>query len=315
MRPVVSLRHLSSLLGVSVQRLKEIAADVDAHYNSFNVIYGKKLDKTREIHEPLAELKVIQRRIYKNILATIPLSPAAHGGIAGRSPRSNAEQHADQDCVVTLDVRDFFPSIGHKVVYRMLRRELHYGRDVARLLTRLTTLDGHVPQGAPTSTIVANLVLAFSVDAAVAVEAQRRDVRFTRFVDDVALSGRNAPSLINVVGRALSTRGLSMHRARKNGKSKLKISRGSEAHEVTGLTVNAGKPSVSQHRRNNIRFAIHALRKAPNRAARDAAVRSIRGRIAHAKAMNPGSAESLQAYLDKTLATLTRPGVRPADVA
>lgn len=308
MRPIVSPNHLSSLLGTSVKRLKEIAADVDAHYNSFNVIYGKKFDKTREIHEPLAELKAIQRRIYKNILAKIPLNPAAHGGVAGRSPRSNAEQHVGQDCVVTLDVRDFFPSIGHKVVYRMFRHELHYGGDVARLLTRLTTLDGHVPQGAPTSTIVANLVLAFSVDAAVAAEAQSRDVRFTRFVDDVALSGRNAPSLINVVGRALSTRGLSMHRARKNGKSKLKIARGSQVHEVTGLTVNAGKPSVSQTRRNNIRFAIHALRKAPSRVALEAKVRSIRGRIAHAKPLNPGSAKSLQAYLNKTLATLAPPG-------
>jgi len=304
MRPIVSLRHLASLLFTPVERLKEIAADVDAHYNSFNVIYGKNLDKTREIHEPLAELKAIQRRIYKNILAKIPLSPAAHGGVAGRSPRSNAEQHVDQDCLVTLDVRDFFPSIGHKVVYRMFRRELHYGRDVARLLTRLTTLDGHVPQGAPTSTIVANLVLAFSVDATVSAESQRHDVRFTRFVDDVALSGSNAPSLINAVGRSLSTRGLSMHRARKGGKSKLKITRGSQAHEVTGLTVNAGKPSLSQHRRNNIRAAIFAVRKARSRAALNAAVRSIRGRIAHAKALNPGSARSLQTYLDDTLCTL-----------
>src|SRR6266478_5153466 len=65
-----------------------------------------------------------------------PVGPRrrAHG-----SPASNASQHLGQSCVVTLDVKDFFTSVRYYIVYRMIRHEVGMGRDVARLLTRLTT--------------------------------------------------------------------------------------------------------------------------------------------------------------------------------
>lgn len=157
-----------------------------------------------------------QRRIKNNILASITLGEGVHGGVRGRSPRSNATPHLGQPCVVNLDVRDFFPNVRHYVVYRMFRRELGFGRDVARLLTRLTTLDGQLPQGASTSTAIAN-VLALPIDRPISVEAERFDVRYTRFVDDITLSGSNPRPLINIVGRMLSRRRLPMYRKKQSG--------------------------------------------------------------------------------------------------
>lgn len=236
----------------------------------------------------------IQRRIQR-LLAAISLGDEVHGGVRGRSPRSNAGCHLGEPYVVNLDVRDFFPSVRHGLVYRMFRRELGFGRDVASLLTRLTTFRDQLPQGAPTSTIVANLLLAVPVDGPLTARSREIGVRYTRFVDDITLSGSNPKPLINAVARMLSSRRLQIWRK----KSKLKITRQSEPQEVTGLMVNSRKgPSISRRRRANIRAAIFQLRNLTDDESRVAAVNSIRGRIAHVRLFNPGAAKRLHRYLE-----------------
>ena len=211
MQPILSVKDLSSRLGTPAAQLREIADDIKAHYKVWPLL-DKKKQKVRLLRVPSNELKEIQRRIKNNILALITLGEGVHGGVRGRSPRSNATQHLSQPCAVNLDVRDFFPNVRHYVVYRMFRRELGFGRDAARLLTRLTTLNSQLPQGAPTSTAVANVLLALPVDGPISVEAKRFDVRYTRFVDDITFSGSNPRPLINIVGRMLSRKRLPMYR-------------------------------------------------------------------------------------------------------
>jgi RNA-directed DNA polymerase len=137
-RPILSVNDFARRLGTPIDRLRQIADEVDAHYRIFSKIDEKK-QKVRLFREPSPELKEIQRRL-KRLLARAGVSPVAHGGVRGRSPRSNASQHLGQPCVVNVDVRDFFPNVRHYIVYRLLRQELRLGRDVARLLTRLVTL-------------------------------------------------------------------------------------------------------------------------------------------------------------------------------
>ena len=300
MRPILSVRDLASQLGKSPARLHEIADAIKPYYRESALVDKGNPQKIRRLTIPRGELKEIQRRINRNILRQIALGAGVHGGVAGRSPRSNAEAHLGQPCVVNLDVRNFFPSARHHAIYRMFRKELGYGRDVARLLTRLTTFESKLPQGAPTSTGVGNLLLALPVDRPVDVEAERRGVTYTRFVDDVALSGRNPRPLINVVGRMLSRRGLRLHR----DKAKLKITPRSSPQEMTGLIVNGRNgPSVSRKRRDRIRAAIFALRNVIDDAALHTEVNSIRGRISYVQQFNPGAAKRLQKYLESTLAT------------
>jgi RNA-directed DNA polymerase len=124
--------------------------------------------------------------------------------------------------VINIDVRAFFDEVRHRVVYRMLRKELAFGREVARLITQLTTLRAALPQGSPTSTVLANLVLAAPIDTAISRSARQLDVEYTRFVDDISFSGNDPRPLINEVGKLLSRRGLRMHR-KKGIKPKLKI--------------------------------------------------------------------------------------------
>lgn len=298
MQPILSLRDLSSRLGISPADLRGVARNIDSHYSIKQRRIGSKV-RTLAVPEP--ELKLIQRRINRNVLAKIPLARTVYGGVRGGSPRKNAGEHVGQRCVITMDVKEFFPNVRHYMVYRMFRGELGFGREVARLLTRLTTYRSCLPQGAPTSTAVANLLLAAPVDSVVSTTAARSGWRNSRFVDDIAISGPNPRPLINRIGRLLSSRRLPMHRSRANGRSKLRIMSSGRAQCVTGLIVNAPAGlSVSAARRDQIRAAIYALRHLPSHELAKA-TESVLGKIRYVAQFNPGAAKRLTGYMESTL--------------
>lgn len=305
MSPLVSARDLARRLGVPVQRLRalchEITVHPGLHYSFWSEVDKKKAGKERQFKAPRAELKEIQRRIAKNILSKIPLSDSAHGGVHRRSPLTNASVHLGRELVVTMDVKSFYPSVRHYIVYRLFRHELGFGREVSSLLTRLTTLDAQLPQGAPTSTAIANIILSSSVDSRVSNSASRIGARNTRFVDDFTFSGSNATALINDAARALSQRRLSIWRRPKVGLSKkLKIMPGTVPQKVTGLNVNSkAGPSVPRQYRDGVRAAIHQLQSLPEINQRRSAAESIRGKLLYIERTNPGAAERLRRHLEQ----------------
>jgi retron-type reverse transcriptase len=300
--PILSMRRLAWEIGVPLTRLLAIEADLKRnhriHYREFPLKTGK--DKVRQIQPPREELMDIQRRIVKRILQPRGVAASAHGGVPGRSPSSNAAVHQGQPCVVKIDVKNFFPSVQHRRVYRMFREEFGFGRDVARLLTRLTTLEGALPQGAPTSPAVANLFLSERVDERMGSVLIERSLEYSRFVDDLTISGKDPRPAINEMARLLSARGLSIK------KSKVAISRRNQPQEVTGLQVNdARRLTIARKKRDAIRAEIFQLRgcEAP-RTELEEMVRSISGKIAHVERFHPGDARRLRRYLEACLEPL-----------
>jgi hypothetical protein len=197
---------------------------------------------------------------------------------------------------VNVDVKHFFPSVQHKVVFGMFR-DLGFGRDVANLLTRLVTYRGYLPQGSPSSTAIANLLLK-DVDGVAERLAPYAGSKATRFVDDVAASGTRPAELIGPVARALSRSHLSIHRGLgKSGKPKLKVVPNWARQEITGLVVNAPSgPTVPKWKRDRIRAQIQQLPCDPAKRAK--AVRSLHGKIQYVGQFNPGSAERLRRQLE-----------------
>jgi RNA-directed DNA polymerase len=244
LKPILSVRDLARRLKTSVERLRqiadEIARDFQSHYRFWSE-KNKKTGKIRHYRIPKPELKEIQRRIKNNVLGQFELHDSAHGGIRGRSPHSNASKHLGQAWVITMDVKSFFPNVRHYIVYRLFRHELGCGNEVAYLLTRLTTLQGQLPQGAPTSTAIANLLLTKAVDVPVSRRALEIGAEYTRFVDDFSFSGHDPRTLINDAARALSRKRLPIWRktTKFQPKPKLKIMPRSKRQEVTGLIVNS----------------------------------------------------------------------------
>lgn len=296
MKAILSAQDLAWRLGIPLATIRGLANEVDSHYREWEDVNIEK-GKTRILKVPDEFLKGVQRRILKNILTEYPLSESAQGGIKGRSPKTNAEHHLAKSLVVNLDIRDFFPSVRHGEVAKMFRRDFGCGRETTWLLTRLTTVDGQLPQGAPTSTMIANVLLAVPVDEPLGTNAAELDVELTRFVDDFTFSGKNADQLINQTSRSVSSVGLRTWRKRK----KLKISPNSRRQEVTGLVVNSKQgPSVPLENRERVKAAIHQLRSLESRDV-ECSLQSINGRINHVRQFNKGSAARLDRQLNRVL--------------
>jgi hypothetical protein len=293
-------------LGVKQDFLRNVARNIHSHYKTFPLRVGSKV---RMLTVPDAELKNIQSLIHRNIISKIALAPGVYGGVRGGSPRKNASEHLNQACVVNMDVKEFFPNVRHYMVYRMFTHELRFGRDVASLLTRLTTHQSCLPQGAPTSTCIANLLLAQTVDGPVRAETKLHGLHYSRFVDDIAISGNEPLPLISFIAKRLSRRRLPMHRYKAGVKTKLQIVRSGRAQKITGLIVNAPHGlSVALSRRDKIRSDIWALRHVGKHELLSS-VNSIYGKINYVKQFNPGAARRLKAYLESTLARTQSPSL------
>ena len=300
---ILSMRKLARTVGVPIERLLAIERDLKEdhrlHYRFFSLPAGP--GKVRHIRPPKPELMAVQRRIVKAILQPLGLDDSAHGGVPGRSPSSNALAHAGQPRLLKVDVKKFFDNVGHRQVHQTLRRH-GFGRDVARLLTRLLTLRGSLPQGGASSPAMANLFASMSIDSALAPSIAQRGLQYTRFVDDLTISGKTPQDVLQEVAGLLSAQGLKINR------KKLAITPNSARQEVTGLVTNdANRLSISRRRRDAVRAAIYQIKRdAPPESELQRRVRSVSGRIAQIERLHPREANRLRSYLEKMLSADAR---------
>jgi hypothetical protein len=135
--------------------------------------------------EPEPALKALQHAIHETLLLGEPCHPAAQAFVRGHSIATHAATHVGAAIIITADIQDFFPTT------RADRIEARWGhrfdQDTARLLTLLTTLEDGLPQGAPTSPLLSNLVNA-ELDERLAQRALRIGARYSRYCDDLAFS-------------------------------------------------------------------------------------------------------------------------------
>ena len=184
--PKVRTREaLAHLLGEPVETIESLRARPDQLYGCLRL--PKKSGGSREIHPPRAALKRVQRRILAEIDRRFRPSPFAHGGVAGRSIVSHAAPHMGRRMVATLDLRDFFPSVPLAAV-RELLEVAGFEDGALEDLIFLVTREAKLPQGAPTSGCLANLAFD-AADLDLDRLARRRQLTYTRYVDDLAFSG------------------------------------------------------------------------------------------------------------------------------
>lgn len=192
------------ITGFSLDGLEAIAEDIDSHYFQREIPKGPDVEHlwafglddaeevapttgSRTITESREPLKTIQARIRGNLLDALSWPEYVQGGIKNRSNVTNARRHMGKKHHFLTDIKDFFPSVSHKMVYRVFSRELGLMSDAARLATRLTTYDYGLPQGTTTSPFLANLAF-LPVDERLATACSRHGITYTRFVDDLTFS-------------------------------------------------------------------------------------------------------------------------------
>lgn len=247
-KPRYGVEELAQRLGLDPAEL----GSVRASYRHFTV--PKRSGGSRLITAPDDATKRLQRRILHRLLDRLPAHPAAHGFELGRSIVTNAVTHERAAVILKLDVRDFFGATKASRVRRYFR-VVGWDRDAAKILTRLTTWDGGLPAGAPTSPRLANLVNVM-LDARLAGLAAREGATYTRYADDLTFSfsnddGATVRRVIRVARSILWAERYELHLARK-----LQVRRRWERQLVTGLVVN-DRARLPRQRRRWLRAVEH----------------------------------------------------------
>jgi hypothetical protein len=291
-----TLDDLSRVLGVDSKALESF----DVRYHQFRIAKrsrkGSKVrsagsieqgsarwprpDKMRTIQAPNPQLKALQRKILRRVLGKLKASDAAMAYERGRSIVTHAERHSDQAVVIGMDICDFFGSTGADRVQEYFRA-IGWDKRSSSVLTRLVTFENALPQGAPTSPRLANLVNV-KMDACLAGLAKWAGGTYSRYSDDIAFSfPHDNPRLVKVVvdlaGNYVTDFGYDLHM-----KEKLFIRRAHQRQVITGLVVNNGPPRLSRETKRWLRAVRHRM--------------SQGGQIAERPTLSPSQLQGWEAF-------------------
>ena len=269
--------ELAEAMGISVRELRFLTFRREVsrltHYRRFQL--PKKTGGQRLISAPMPRLKRAQYWVLDQILSKVALHDAAHGFRPGRSIVTNAQPHVGQAVVLNLDLRDFFPSIGHARVKGVFAG-LGYSEQVATVLALLCTetptdevqVDGQryyvaagprcLPQGAPSSPQLTNL-LCRRLDRRLQGAAIKLGFHYTRYADDLTFSGDGEAraklgKLLWRVKAIVADEGFTLH------PDKQRVMRDSQRQEVTGIVVNE-RPTVSRAKLKALRATLHHIER------------------------------------------------------
>lgn len=277
----------------------------------------------RLIEAPKPRLKTMQRRILRDIVGRVPTHDAAHGFVAGRSCLSGADRHTGAHVVVCLDLADFFLTtpVGRVLA---LFRGLGYPDAAARVLTGLCTTvtpqsvldrvprparhtraamqrygEPHLPQGAPTSPALANLV-AWRLDVRLTGLARSYGAVYSRYADDLTFSGdaelrSKAASLIDAVAGIVEDEGYALN------ERKTRVMTRAGRQQVTGIVVNEHR-NVARDAYDTLKAILHNCRRngldAENRDGHPDFRAHLAGRVGWVESVNPQRGRRLRVLLD-----------------
>ena len=191
--PLFCLRSrskLARLLGLSVSEMKKLSTCGDSLYKEFDI--PKRTGGARHVENPCKPLKRAQARLAK-LLSRVTPPDFLFCPVKGRCYVSNAARHVGHRVIRCLDIRKFYPSTPSKRVFWFFHKVLGCERDIAGLLTGLSSYRGHLPTGSPLSPILAYFSF-YDLWAAIAAVCTERGLTLSVYVDDVTISGSHVRS-------------------------------------------------------------------------------------------------------------------------
>lgn len=259
--------------------LYAVSNSIESHYTT--TYLKKKTGGHRVIHEPSPLLKKIQKNILVHVLEPQSCSVYATAYQKEKSLLDNAAPHIGKKQVYKLDIDDFFDSISFTMVFQRAFPREYFPPQAAGILTQLCCFNDCLPQGAPTSPMISNLVLK-PFDDYIGQWCRERNIAYTRYCDDMTFSGEfNVKKLHHKVRAFLEALDFSLNQ------KKTKLLATGKQQIVTGITVNEKMQVPKKYRREVRQSAYYCLNY---------------GTASHLKRMNEGNGElDPETYLNSLL--------------
>ncbi|MDF2653677.1 MAG: RNA-directed polymerase [Bacillota bacterium] len=225
------------------------------------VVLKKRNGGMRILQVPDQRLRHLQRKIL-NYLQHAEISPSAAAYVKGRSIPGHAMHHAGNKMLVKLDIADFFGSISFPKVLHAVTEALKRSpvfsdscsSEISWFITKVCTLNGSLPQGAPTSPILSNMVF-LPLDQIIESYCFRRGIHYTRYSDDMFFSGDFQPfHIIGFIRKLLKKNGYTLN------EKKIVVAGSGNRQTVTGVVVNK-RPQAERSYRREIRQCIYYIGK------------------------------------------------------
>lgn len=243
----------------------------------------KRSGGIRVLSIPSPELKKTQKMLARAFERELggKVHKVANAYVKGRNTVTNAVPHLGSAVLIKLDIKDFFPSVTRDMLRQLLWCFACREPEALERIIDLCMTDKGLPQGAPTSPILSNLVLR-KIDIAAYQFANLMGAKYTRYADDLTFSLAvddpiKARKIVSGVRSILAEQGFELNEKA----NKLNILRGHQAQQVCGITLNSGKPTISKKQRRLVRAARHALENGRQASMSLASVEGWEGYIAH----------------------------------
>ncbi len=239
-------------LMVTESLLMDIEKNSRPFYRAFRI--PKKSGGNRLIEPPSRPLKFIQWAILEKLEECYEQPAYAHGFIKGKSIVTNAQPHLGPSFVLNMDVQNFFHTIKVGRIENYLKKHLGFSSFSSRAISRIVTLRGALPMGAPTSPLISNLIFT-RCDTRISGLAAKHKSTYTRYADDMTFSSNDRSAIQAIkhsIGAILGHEGFAI------APRKTRVLAKHTSQRVTGIVINE-KLNVPREFRRKTRAMKHRL--------------------------------------------------------
>lgn len=283
-----------NFIGGLVARFEKYPSWRDVLEDEYSSFKKKKLNGWRVIHKPSENLKNLQRAIHLRLSRAVYPHSSCHGFVVKRSNLTNAHDHIGKRFVLRVDIKRAFETSSQAMVNSAIKNVFHFfslSNKAVNLLGHLVTFKNSLPTGAPTSPVLLNSIL-HNFDNDMSRICNERSLKYTRYADDIVVSGGSLGGMQEVVEEGLRQLGFELN----NRKTKLMPYW--RTQKITGVVVNV-RLNLDKDTRRKLRAAVHSWSKTGTAYLNGAQVNApmLRGHISYAIGVNKSWGQKLLSQL------------------
>lgn len=298
--PIRSIAALSRALGIPQETLLGLSKSANSRYRLAKAIV-KPDGSIRQPFDAHPPLKLIHARLKHKILSKVIFPPYLTGSLRGQDYRANAALHASAKIVICEDIEGFFPSTSSAQVHDIWRHFFSFSEEVAEILTKLTTKDGSLPQGAITSSYLANLTF-WRAEPSLHTKFAETGIVYSRYVDDITISSKSFLTAEQQTRSIANIYGMLKELGYRAKRRKHEVFTDKRQMFTTKLMMNK-RPALKPQERSNIRSAVFQLEKRVNSGERGPEIFSelnkISGRVGKLSRFHPTEGATLKSRVSQ----------------